>query len=254
MARTSRSARKPEPEPPAVDAALLLRGLRTALSAEADPVRAEEARRYMKSEMPYHGVPLPWVRALAKALFDPLRFADAGEWASVVRALWTGARYREERYAAIALCRHRASRPFQTPEAMDLYEQMIVEGAWWDVVDEISEHLVGPIVRAYPEDLHPMMRAWSRGENLWKRRCAIICQRAFRQETDRELLYDCIAPSLGSKEFFLRKAIGWALREYARVDPAEVVRYVNEHRQQLSPLSVREALRNIRDDPGSPKP
>lgn len=89
------------------------------------------------------------------------------------------------------------------------------------------------------------MRAWSRSENMWKRRTAILCQLSFKKETDLKLLYSSIEPSLDSKEFFLRKAIGWALRQYAWTNPAEVRRYVRANAGRLSPLSKREALKNI---------
>jgi len=93
------------------------------------------------------------------------------------------------------------------------------------------------------------MLAWSRSRNLWKRRSAILCQLSFKHETDLDLLYACMEPSLNSREFFLRKAIGWALRQYAWTDPGEVQRYVREHADRLSSLSRREALKNV--GPGS---
>jgi len=101
----------------------------------------------------------------------------------------------------------------------------------------------------------PLMRRWARsGESLWKRRAAILCQLRFKGDTDLALLYDCIEPNLADREFFMRKAIGWALRQYAWTDPAEVRRYVARHRDGLSPLSVREALKNIGEAPSSPRP
>jgi 3-methyladenine DNA glycosylase AlkD len=89
------------------------------------------------------------------------------------------------------------------------------------------------------------MLQWSRSRNLWKRRSAILCQLSFKNETDLDLLYAAIEPSLGSKEFFLQKAIGWALRQYAWTDPREVRRYVRANADRLSALSKREALKNI---------
>ncbi len=89
------------------------------------------------------------------------------------------------------------------------------------------------------------MLAWSKSGNLWKRRTSIICQLGFKENTDLDLLYACIEPSLDSKEFFLRKAIGWALRQYAWTDAAEVKRYVRRNRTRLSGLSQREALKNV---------
>lgn len=89
------------------------------------------------------------------------------------------------------------------------------------------------------------MLVWSKSDNLWKRRTSILCQLKFKQETDLDLLYSCIEPSLDSKEFFLRKAIGWALRQHAWTDPAAVRMYVRSHKERLSSLSQREALKNI---------
>ena len=127
-----------------------------------------------------------------------------------------------------------------------MYEEMIVTGAWWDVVDDVATHRLSTLLRRHPKEMRREMRSWSRSENLWKRRSAILCQIPFKKETDLRLLYACLEPSLSSKEFFLRKAIGWALRQYAWTDPEEVARYVKENRTRLSGLSIREALKNIR--------
>jgi len=97
------------------------------------------------------------------------------------------------------------------------------------------------------------MRAWSKSKDLWQRRSAIICQLAFKENADLKLLYDCIEPAIGEKEFFLRKAIGWALRQHAWTDSAEVIRYVKKNKSRLSPLSVREALKNCISAPRKPR-
>jgi 3-methyladenine DNA glycosylase AlkD len=120
-----------------------------------------------------------------------------------------------------------------------------VSGAWWDYVDVIASNRVGPILKAHPAPLKKIMLAWSECDNLWKRRTSILCQLGFKKETDIDLLYTCIEPSIDSKEFFLRKAIGWALRQYAWTDPAEVRRYVHHNESRLSGLTKREALRNV---------
>ena len=125
-----------------------------------------------------------------------------------------------------------------------MYEELIVTGAWWDYVDVLASHCLGELLRRHPREMKRKMKEWSRSDNIWKRRSAILCQLQFKQETDLALLYGCIAPSLDSREFFLRKAIGWALRQYAWTDPAEIRRYVREHEARLSPLSRREALKN----------
>jgi 3-methyladenine DNA glycosylase AlkD len=200
---------------------------------------------YMKSAMPYHGVPAPLLRQVCKTVFADVQFATTLQWQKQVLGVWRDARFREERYAAIQLTAHTRGAAFQTPGAIKMYEEMIVTGAWWDYVDEIASRRVGPILRGYPAPMRRRMLAWSRSRDLWKRRTAIICQLGFKAETDLELLYACIEPSLGSREFFLQKAIGWALRQYAWTDSAEIKRYVRVNRGRLSALSCREALKNL---------
>jgi 3-methyladenine DNA glycosylase AlkD len=200
---------------------------------------------YMKSAMPYHGVNAPLLRTTCKMLFADVDLATESVWRSQVLELWRGATHREERYVAIELTGHQRATPFQTPGTMPLYEEIIVTGAWWDYVDAVASQRVGPILRIHPKPMRKMMLAWSTSPNMWKRRTSIICQLGFKKDTDLDLLFACIEPSLDSKEFFLRKAIGWALRQYARTDPAEVKRYVRRNEGKLSGLSRREALKQI---------
>jgi 3-methyladenine DNA glycosylase AlkD len=140
-----------------------------------------------------------------------------------VLALWRSATHREERYAALALARQRKAQAFQTLEALPLYEEMIVSGAWWDFVDELASHAIGELLERYPREMRRTLREWSRSGDLWKRRAAILAQLGFRDATDTKLLYACIRPSLSSREFFLRKAIGWALRQLARYNNVDLV-------------------------------
>jgi 3-methyladenine DNA glycosylase AlkD len=200
---------------------------------------------YMKSAMPYLGVTVPLLRRTCKTLFAGLTFADREDWHRKVLQLWRGARFREERYAAIILSGVKRAATFQIPQEMPLYEEIIVTGAWWDFVDQVAARRVGPILRAYPAPMKKKMLAWSKSDNLWKRRTSILCQLKFKRDTDLDLLYACIEPSLDSNEFFLRKAIGWALRQYAWTDPSAVRTYVRSHKERLSGLSQREALKNI---------
>jgi 3-methyladenine DNA glycosylase AlkD len=223
----------------------LLPKLRQALRRAADSQKAPAMQAYMKSVMPYHGVPAPLLRQVCKATFVDEQFASASQWQADVLELWRSARFREERYAALNLAGDKRARPFQSPSAMTMYEELIVTGAWWDYVDDIASHRVGPILRDYPASMRRKMLSWSKSKDLWKRRTAIICQLGFKSETDLELLYACIEPSLESREFFLQKAIGWALRQYAWTDGTEIRKYVRRNRSRLSVLSYREALKNI---------
>ena len=232
----------------------LLLELRSRLAALGDPERARGAQAYMKSAMPFHGVGAVPFRSVCRELFAPLAPHDAAAFRREVLGLFRGAAFREETYAAVELARWKAFARFRDLDFLPVCEELVVEGAWWDVVDPVASHLLGELLAREPQAMRREMLAWARRGDLWKRRAAILCQLGFKGRTDLALLYACIEPSLASKEFFLRKAIGWALRQYAWTDPAEVARWVAAHEERLSPLSRREALKNAgrgrRERPG----
>jgi len=213
------------------------------MAAAADPERAVGQQAYMKSTMPFYGLVLPEVRAITDRVFGGAEM-DCAHWRSTVLGLWRGAKRREERYAALHLLRSRKHRACVTFEQMPMLEELVVTGAWWDFVDETAG-VVGDVLRADPRRTKPLMRRWSTDSSMWKRRVSIICQLGFKKDTDLELLYANIEPNLADREFFIRKAIGWALRRYAWTDPHEVARYVRANEARLSVLSRREALKNI---------
>jgi 3-methyladenine DNA glycosylase AlkD len=220
--------------------------IRRELRLVAEPGRAEGAQAYMKSEMPFIGIGAVPLRQVCRRVFADAEFPDARAWQQAVLSMWREAKYREERYAAIELTGDKRYRDFQTLDALPMYEEMIIGGAWWDYVDALAVHRVGKyLLRDFPKPMKKELRRWSRDPDMWKRRTSILSQITFKKDTDLDLLYDCIEPSLDSKEFFLRKAIGWALRQYAWTDPAEVRRYVSAHEKELSGLSKREALKNV---------
>lgn len=222
----------------------LLHDVRASLVAVADASRAPKMQAYMKSAMPYYGVPSTAVRAIARSHFASITLPDADAYRRAVLELWRGATHREERYVAIALTRHRlGGKRFRAPDLLSLYEEMIVTGAWWDYVDELAINPVADLVRAHPAVLKPVMRAWSRDADLWKRRTSIIHQNREKAGRDLELLHHAIEGSIADKDFFARKAIGWALREWAKTDAAAVEAYVRANASRLSGLSKREALK-----------
>jgi 3-methyladenine DNA glycosylase AlkD len=231
------------------DVATLVAAVRGELAAAADPGKSEPMRAYMKSSMPFLGVPTPQHRSICRRMFAEQPLASFEAWRAAILLLWREARYREERYAAIALAGDRRYRAYQTPDALPIYEEMIVSGAWWDYVDALAS-LVGALLSAYPQPIRMAMLAWSRDADLWKRRVAIISQRHCGAATDEALLFACITPNLADRDFFIRKAIGWALRQYARVAPEAVRAYVREHADEISPLSRREALKHVADAAG----
>lgn len=230
---------------PAVVDQVLIKAVRADLRAAADPARAPQMQAYMKSAMPYLGVSVPGVRRIVRAAAKERPPATTDELAATAAALWRQASYREERYAATALLAVPAARRLRTTALLPLYQEMITTGAWWDHVDEVA-HRVGELLVAYPGELRPVLRAWTRNPDRWLRRASLICQVGLRSATDTELLGDAIGANLSDRDFFLRKAVGWALRDYARTDPDWVRAFVAEH--ELSPLSRREALKHLQAD------
>jgi 3-methyladenine DNA glycosylase AlkD len=221
-----------------------LAAARAGLAGLADPVKAPDMQRYMKSEMPFRGVPSPERRALGKQLFAAHPLSDVDAWRATVLSLWREAEYREERYLAMDLTGQRRYDAWQTPDLLEMYEELIVTGAWWDYVDELASRRVGPLLRAHRATVDPVMRRWATDPDLWRRRTSIICQLSSKDDTDTDLLTFCVEANIGDRDFFIRKGIGWALRQFARTEPAWVRTFVDTH-PALSPLSRKEATKHL---------
>jgi len=219
----------------------LIEAIRTALANVADAERAPKMQAYMKSTMPYLGVPAPILKREMSMLAKQHPPADVEVWRDTALALFREATYREEWYAALNLAGRTPHR--HAPASLPLFEEMVVTGAWWDIVDE-SAGRIGDILERHRAEVTPILRAWISDPVLWKRRVSIICQLGHRGDTDLDLLRDAIEANLADRDFFIRKAIGWALREYAKHDMPWVVAYVGRLGTRLSPLSRREALKH----------
>jgi len=227
---------------PVSDSDLMVGFVQAELSRLADPAKAVPMAAYMKTGMQFYGVPKPGrvpIGRRLKASFPPV---DAIDYRRKVLALW-GLPHREEKYLAIdyawAFPRHVVF------SQVDLFEGMIIEGAWWDFVDRLASPIVGKIVLEDRPLMRPVLERWFDGPKMWLRRTAILCQNRHKEQTDQEMLFDFCLRRSGEKEFFIRKAVGWALREYAQVRPDEVRRFLAEHGDKLSGLSRREAARHL---------
>ena len=220
----------------------LIAAVRAALREAAQPDLARPMQAYMKSATPFLGVRVPAMRTLTRGEAKLRPFATSADLIDTVLRLWREAAYREERYAAITLLDTPAARRHRDPALLPALEELIVTGAWWDYVDELA-HRAGDLLLSWPAEVRPAILTWTRSEDRWLRRASIICQLGMRDRADVELLTVTIEAAIGDSDFFLRKAVGWALRDYARTDPAWVRSFAETH--DLSPLSRREALKHL---------
>lgn len=215
---------------------------RAELRKRAVPAHAEPMQRYMKTTMPFLGVKKP---ARAEALRVVLReFPIAGHshYEAAVRALWE-LPHREEKYLAIELAAR--CKKLIGAKHLPLYQQLIEEGAWWDLVDPVVGGCVSPIYLAERGAVRPVIHAWFESHNMWLRRAAILAQLKHRQNTNAAELFSFCRRAAHEKEFFIRKAIGWALRQYAHHNPAAVREFLAQHGHELSALSRREASKHL---------
>ena len=215
------------------------------LTAAGDRERAEGQQRYMKSDLPFHGVRVPEVRRLARAVVRDHPIPDSGSWQEAVLRIWRSATHREQRYGAIELAYAPPYRRWLRPACLAMVEEMIVTGAWWDYVDQLAGKHMGHMLASYPAEIRPVLLSWAGDNDIWRRRTAILAQLRFKAETDTGLLFSAIEASIDHKEIFLRKAIGWALREYSKTAPQVVANYVASNHRRLSALSRREAMKAI---------
>jgi len=219
-----------------------IRYVQNALAARANPEKAEGMQAYMKTAMPFYGVQKPARTEILRHLGSEFAPNDRDEYEALAGALWE-LPHREEKYLAQAVAV--AFERFIVPDSLPLYRRFIVEGAWWDFVDETATHMIRVLVLDHPAEIWPVVDSWNEHEDMWLRRTSIICQVGAKERTDIDRLFRFCENRMHETEFFIRKAIGWALREYAKTDPGAVARFAIEHRESLSGLSFREATKHI---------
>lgn len=229
--------------------AALINGIRSRFGANRDAANAGPMQAYMKSTLPFYGINAPLRRRLTA---DAVREHPCGDVASLgatMEALWRGAQFREERYAAQEMARVGPHRKLPLLALLPLYEEMIVTGAWWDHCDDISGNALPALLNEALADVQGVIRRWARRDDLWLRRAAILSQRRLKGAADAALLYECIEASVSdarfAREFFIAKGVGWALRERSYTHPDEVRTYVQANAARLAKLTQREALKAI---------
>ncbi|NQT77531.1 MAG: DNA alkylation repair protein [Bacteroidetes bacterium] len=204
----------------------------------ANPGKGRQMRAYVRDQFDYLGISSPRRRELTKEFYKEHGYPEPEQLEKLVEACWQ-MQYREFKYFAMELMvkmRKKAGH-----DAIHLYERLITDSSWWDSIDLIAPSLVGYHFQQYPEERIDYIDKWIASENIWLQRSCILFQLKYKSETDTRLLRSIILKLKDSKEFFIRKAIGWILREYSKTDPGFVVRFVQSH--ELSGLSHREALK-----------
>lgn len=202
---------------------------------------ADWHHRYMREQFPFFGLQKPKRAKIQKDLFLRHPILTESHLEREVRALFKS-QERELHYAAIDLLFH--YRHLWSKKTLVLVEKLIEEKSWWDTVDTLASKILGTLLIQF-RDLIPTVSAWKRDKNLWKRRSSLIFQLQWKEKTDEKLLFQTILSLAAEKEFFIQKAIGWALRQYARTNPKAVTEFVKKNEMSLSPLAKREAIRAL---------
>lgn len=209
------------------------------LEAGRDSERAGPMSAYMRGRFPFLGIPGPRLARSVAPLLRELKAASEADLDRLARHLWQRPE-REFQYVGTMLVRRYVGRC--SPRFLNTLEYLITTKSWWDTVDALAKDGVGPLVQAHPQ-LAAAMDRWAASENLWLARSAILHQLRFKRATDPDRLFAYCRRRAADRDFFLRKAIGWALREYSKTDPRAVRVFVEQHAGELSGLSKREALR-----------
>ncbi|MGW2516302.1 DNA alkylation repair protein [Streptomyces sp. NPDC001617] len=210
-------------------------------AAAADPERAAPTRAYMKDVAPFLGLTTPVRRALSRTVMEGLPRPDEADCTAIALRCWRLPE-REYQYFAVDYLRRHAR--VCSSGFLPVARHLVATVSWWDTVDLLAAHVVGALVAADPA-LTADMDAWIVDDDLWIARTALLHQLRYKERTDTERLFTYCLRQSGHPDFFIRKAIGWALREYAKTDPEAVRAFLARERGRFAPLSVREALKNI---------
>ncbi len=218
-----------------------IKQLSAAYTENASPEKAVPMEKYMKNLFIFHGLKTDLRRSLHKAAVDNHRAEVTGNVRDIALQLYTKPQ-REYHYSAIEILIKELKKNF-VKDDIKLIEHLLVTHSWWDSVDTISKYLLGEYLRQFPEETETVVGQFSSSDNMWLNRAALLFQLGYKKDTDAGLLFSECEKHRHSKEFFIQKAIGWALREYAKTDPEAVKKFVAG--AGLKPLSSREALKNI---------
>ncbi len=220
---------------------LYIANLKALLIQNADQDNAHKMKKYMKNHFEFLGIRSPELKALTKQFIQEYGLPEKEIFKQTIDELWRLPE-REFQYAALTLLNKKKKE--LSKEDIPFLEKLVTMKSWWDTIDSISPNLFGSVFNENPELIKKYTKKWVSSDNIWLQRSAILFQLKYKEKTDTAVLFDCITALADSKEFFVRKAIGWALREYSKTDAETVIQFVKAH--NLSPLSEREALKVLK--------
>lgn len=204
----------------------------------ADPQKAIEMSQYMRNLHSYYGISKPLRSAATKPVLQELK--KVAPDIKLILALWDKPQ-REYQYFCLEYLF--ATKKYWTQDLIEVLEQLITRKSWWDTVDTLAVRIVGEYFKKWPQNKTKIIGQWSDSDNMWLNRTAILFQLKYKDQLDEDLLYSIMRNHAHSKEFFVQKAIGWALREYAYTHPESVRDFITC--TPLKPLSKREATKRM---------
>lgn len=204
----------------------------------SNPVNAVGQKAYMKNQFEYYGISTPVRRAISKPFLQKEFLPEKKDLDSIVKILWQKPQ-REFQYFSQELVEKFKNN--MSILDIKLFEFMILNKSWWDTIDFIAPKLVGEYFKKYPKERDKKIEKWIESGNIWLQRSSILFQLKYKNDLDFDFLSYVINSLLGSKEFFINKAIGWILRDHSRISPNLVIDFVEN--TKLSSLSKKEALR-----------
>ena len=207
----------------------------------SNPKIAVGQKAYMKNQFEFFGIKAPIRREIQKPFLIKKHLPPKRELLKIIRKLWNKPEREYQMFGQELVNKY--SKEF-LPDDIELLEFMVTNKSWWDTVDFIATHMMGEYFIKYPQFRKKKAKEWLSSNNIWLQRSALLFQLNYKEKLDTKLLESIIKPLLGSKEFFINKAIGWVLRQYSKTNPEWVVHFV--HRTPLHSLSKREALRLIK--------
>ena len=215
--------------------------IRDELNKISDPIKAPQMQAYMKTDQPFYGVQSKQCKQVRQDALKKYPIENREQWENVILELWNGA-YHEELYQALKIAER--YKIYHDEQSWELFERLLRSATNWDTVDGIAPSLIGKLVQNH-RHFEKNIWEWTDDENFWVRRASLLAHLKHKDKTNTKLLSQTILKLAHEKEFFIRKAIGWILRQYSYTDANWVIQFVNKYEHKLSGLSNREALKAI---------